>query len=51
MDSCVAAAMMSARGYQLNVLHTNYGQRTEQKELECFHALADHFKVSTATCG
>ncbi len=43
MDSCVAAAMMKAQGYQLNVLHTNYGQRTEQKELECFHALADHF--------
>ena len=43
MDSCTVAALMRARGYELNFLHTNYGQRTERKELECFHALADHF--------
>lgn len=43
MDSCAVAALMRARGYELNFLHTNYGQRTERKELECFHALADHF--------
>jgi 7-cyano-7-deazaguanine synthase len=43
MDSCAVAAIMKARGYELNFLHTNYGQRTERKELECFHALADHF--------
>ena len=43
MDSCVVAAMMYAQGYELNMLHTNYGQRTERKELECFHALADYF--------
>jgi 7-cyano-7-deazaguanine synthase len=24
-------------------LHANYGQRTETKELACFHALADHY--------
>lgn len=42
MDSCVTAAMVRAQGYELNVLHTNYGQRTERKELECFHALADY---------
>lgn len=46
MDSCVTAALMKARGYELNVLHTNYGQRTERKELECFHALADHFEAA-----
>lgn len=42
MDSCVTAAIMRAQGYELNVLHTNYGQRTERKELECFHAVADY---------
>ncbi len=46
MDSCAVAAMMRAEGYELNFLHTNYGQRTEGKELECFHALADHFTVA-----
>lgn len=43
MDSCVVAAIMNAQGYELNFLHTNYGQRTERKELECFHAVADHY--------
>lgn len=46
MDSCVTAAIMQSQGYQLNFLHTNYGQRTERKELECFHALADHFNAA-----
>lgn len=43
MDSCVVATMLLNEGYELNLLHTNYGQRTEAKELSCFHALADHF--------
>ncbi len=43
MDSCVTAAILARQGYRLNLLHTNYGQRTEKKELECFHAQADHF--------
>lgn len=42
MDSCVVATMLASEGYELNLLHTNYGQRTEAKELACFHALADH---------
>lgn len=41
MDSCVVATMLTADGMELNMLHTNYGQRTERKELECFHAIAD----------
>lgn len=45
MDSCVAAAMMRRDGFELNFLHTNYGQKTEWKELECFHALADYFNA------
>ena len=42
MDSCVTAAF-AARNYQLAALHATYGQRTARRELECFHALADHF--------
>lgn len=45
MDSCVVAGLMGRDGFELNFLHTNYGQRTEQKELECFHALGDHYGV------
>ena len=42
MDSAVTAAL-AARAHRLALLHANYGQRTEAKELACFHALADHF--------
>lgn len=45
MDSCVVAAMMRHAGFELNFLHTNYGQRTERRELDSFHALADYFAV------
>ena len=41
MDSAVTAAL-AAREHRLAFLHANYGQRTEAKELACFHALADH---------
>ena len=44
MDSCVAAAI-AAREYRIAALHSSYGQRTENRELRCFHALADHFKA------
>jgi len=42
MDSAVTAAL-AALEHRLAFLHANYGQRTEAKELACFHALADHF--------
>jgi len=42
MDSALTAAL-AAREHRLAFLHANYGQRTERKELECFHALADHY--------
>ena len=44
MDSAVVAAM-ARQEYRLAFLHANYGQRTEDRELECFRALADHFGV------
>jgi 7-cyano-7-deazaguanine synthase len=42
MDSCVTAAI-AARDYDIAALHASYGQRTEDRELRSFHALADHF--------
>src|SRR5436190_469382 len=44
MDSCVTAAIAS-RTYEIAVLHASYGQPTERRELQCFHALADHFQA------
>ncbi|HNT35707.1 MAG TPA: 7-cyano-7-deazaguanine synthase QueC [bacterium] len=44
MDSCVTAAI-AARDHKTAFLHVNYGQRTEQRELQAFQALADHFQV------
>lgn len=46
MDSCVTAAIAS-QNYRLATLHASYGQRTEQRELESFHALADHFGAAS----
>ena len=42
MDSAVTAAIAAAE-HRLAFLHARYGQRTERKELACFHSLADHF--------
>lgn len=45
MDSCVTAALARQAGHEMNFLHLNYGQRTERREREAFHALADAFDV------
>ena len=43
MDSATTAYEAQARGYdRLYLLHTSYGQNTEQREYECARALADH---------
>lgn len=44
MDSCVTAAIAHLE-YDLAFLHVNYGQRTEQRELKAFYALADHYNA------
>lgn len=44
MDSCVTAAIASL-DHRLAFAHINYGQRTEEKELQCFHKLADHYNA------
>jgi 7-cyano-7-deazaguanine synthase len=42
MDSAVTAAL-AAVDHDVAFLHGSYGQRTEGRELACFHALADHY--------
>ncbi len=39
---CLAEAKMQ---YEVALLHVNYGQRTEERELQAFIALADHYDV------
>lgn len=46
MDSCVTLALARAAGHAVNLLHINYGQRTEQRELQAFGDLADYYGVS-----
>jgi len=41
MDSTLGAYMMKERGYEIIAVHFNYDQRTERKEREAFHAIAD----------
>lgn len=45
MDSCVTAAI-AFQSYELALLHVNYGQRTEKKELKAFNDIADFYKIS-----
>ena len=45
MDSCVTAAIANNENDELAFLHVSYGQRTEQRELAAFEALADFYHV------
>ncbi|GIV56083.1 MAG: 7-cyano-7-deazaguanine synthase [Candidatus Kapaibacterium sp.] len=47
MDSLVTLAEIRAKGYDIAALHFNYGQRTERRELEAFHAICDHYAIET----
>jgi 7-cyano-7-deazaguanine synthase len=42
MDSCVTAAIAHEQ-YRLALLHVNYGQRTEDRELRAFTEIADFY--------
>jgi 7-cyano-7-deazaguanine synthase len=44
MDSCVTVAM-AAREFELALLHVNYGQRTQARELRAFEDIAAHYQV------
>ncbi len=45
LDSCVTTAI-AQKDYDLALVHINYGQKTEKKELESFHKIADYFNVN-----
>ncbi len=45
LDSCVTAAIAN-QNYELALIHFNYGQRTEKRELKAFNDIADFYKVS-----
>ncbi|PNV83517.1 MAG: 7-cyano-7-deazaguanine synthase QueC [Sulfurimonas sp.] len=45
MDSTLSAYIMKKTGYEIVAVHFNYEQRTEAKELTCFHAICDELKV------
>ncbi len=44
LDSCVTAAI-AVCDHDLALLHANYGQRTERRELRAFRDIADHYSV------
>lgn len=45
MDSALCTGIAKEMGYEIAALHTNYGQRTENKELDSFNKIADHYKA------
>lgn len=44
MDSCVATAI-AAQSYSLAMLHINYGQRTQMRELKAFNDIANYYNA------
>jgi len=46
LDSCVAAAVARAEGFELALLHADYGQLTEARERQAFEAIADFYGVA-----
>lgn len=48
MDSCVSAAITKAEGFELALLHADYGQLTERRERRAFEAIADFYAVPPA---
>nr|WP_320132417.1 7-cyano-7-deazaguanine synthase QueC [uncultured Holophaga sp.] len=45
LDSCVTATIARNEGYDLALLHADYGQLTEARERQSFMDIADHFEV------
>jgi 7-cyano-7-deazaguanine synthase len=44
MDSCVCAAL-AARDFEPAAVHVSYGQRTEEREQESFHAICNRLGI------
>jgi len=45
MDSCVTVACANSDGYGVYALHVNYGQRTQERELQAFNDICDHYSI------
>lgn len=45
MDSLVTAAIANEKHEKLAFLHLNYGQKTEERELQCFNEIAEFYNV------
>ena len=45
MDSTLSAYMMKNDAYEIIAVHFNYEQRTQKKELECFHKICNELDV------
>ena len=45
MDSALSAMIAKTEGYEIIAVHFNYGQRTEQKELDSFRKISKYLKV------
>jgi 7-cyano-7-deazaguanine synthase len=48
MDSLVTAAIALMENDEVHFLHANYRQRTEAKELWCFHKLCEYYQPASA---
>ncbi|BAF72218.1 7-cyano-7-deazaguanine synthase QueC [Sulfurovum sp. NBC37-1] len=46
MDSALSAKIAQEEGYEIIALHFNYGQRTRNKELECFRKITQELNAS-----
>jgi 7-cyano-7-deazaguanine synthase len=47
MDSLVCTAIAKDMGYNLNALHINYKQRTEERELHSYNQICDYYQISS----
>ncbi len=45
MDSSLCAYLAKKQGYEIIALHFDYGQRTQDKERECFEKICEALKV------
>jgi len=45
MDSCVSCAEALHQGYSVAALHVNYGQLTQDRELQAFNDICDHYNI------
>ncbi len=45
MDSCVTTALAKVDGFELALLHADYGQLTEARERQAFHDIANFYAV------